>query len=422
MKTDVLVIGGGPSGLMAAIAAGETGAKVMLVDKGNKLGRKLAISGGGRCNVTNRLPQDEIVKHIPGNGRFLYSAFSIFNNEDIIRFFENLGVKLKEEDHGRMFPVSNDAKSVVNALLTRLKQLNVTIKTNCPVEDIDYENGRVAKVLLKTGETIETKAVVVAVGGKSVPYTGSTGDGYPWAKKAGHTITDLYPTEVPVTSNEPFIKERILQGLSLRDIGLSVLNHKGKSIITHKMDMIFTHFGISGPAVLRCSQFVVKELKKGKSKRVTMKIDALPSQNEEVLFQEIMKKVKEEPKKVAKNALKGFVPERYLLFLLEQAEIDENSPMNSIAKDKLRAFAHLLKDFRFTVNGTLPIEKAFVTGGGVSIKEIEPKTMASKKMEGLYFSGEVLDIHGYTGGFNITSALVTGRLAGINAGQFALQN
>ena len=422
MKTDVLVIGGGPSGLMAAIAAGETGAKVMLVDKGNKLGRKLAISGGGRCNVTNRLPQDEIVKHIPGNGRFLYSAFSIFNNEDIIRFFENLGVKLKEEDHGRMFPVSNDAKSVVNALLTRLKQLNVTIKTNCPVEDIDYENGRVAKVLLKTGETIETKAVVVAVGGKSVPYTGSTGDGYPWAKKAGHTITDLYPTEVPVTSNEPFIKERILQGLSLRDIGLSVLNHKGKSIITHKMDMIFTHFGISGPAVLRCSQFVVKELKKGKAKRVTMKIDALPSQNEEVLFQEIMKKVKEEPKKVAKNALKGFVPERYLLFLLEQAEIDENSPMNSIAKDKLRAFAHLLKDFRFTVNGTLPIEKAFVTGGGVSIKEIEPKTMASKKMEGLYFSGEVLDIHGYTGGFNITSALVTGRLAGINAGQFALQN
>jgi len=186
--------------------------------------------------------------------------------------------------------------------------------------------------------------------------------------------------------------------------------------------MIFTHFGISGPAVLRCSQFVVKELKKGKAKRVTMKIDALPSQNEEVLFQEIMKKVKEEPKKVAKNALKGFVPERYLLFLLEQAEIDENSPMNSIAKDKLRAFAHLLKDFRFTVNGTLPIEKAFVTGGGVSIKEIEPKTMASKKMEGLYFSGEVLDIHGYTGGFNITSALVTGRLAGINAGQFALQN
>lgn len=422
MKTDVLVIGGGPSGLMAAIAAGETGAKVMLVDKGNKLGRKLAISGGGRCNVTNRLPQDEIVKHIPGNGRFLYSAFSIFNNEDIIRFFENLGVKLKEEDHGRMFPVSNDAKSVVNALLTRLKQLNVTIKTNCPVEDIDYENGRVAKVLLKTGETIETKAVVVAVGGKSVPYTGSTGDGYPWAKKAGHTITDLYPTEVPVTSNEPFIKERILQGLSLRDIGLSVLNHKGKSIITHKMDMIFTHFGISGPAVLRCSQFVVKELKKGTSKRVTMKIDALPSQNEEVLFQEIMKKVKEEPKKAAKNALKGFVPERYLLFLLKQAEIDENSPMNSIAKDKLRAFAHLLKDFRFAVNGTLPIEKAFVTGGGVSIKEIEPKTMASKKMEGLYFSGEVLDIHGYTGGFNITSALVTGRLAGMNAGKFALQN
>ena len=422
MKTDVLVIGGGPSGLMAAIAAAETGAKVILVDKGNKLGRKLAISGGGRCNVTNRLPIEEIVKHIPGNGRFLYSAFSIFNNEDIISFFENLGVPLKEEDHGRMFPVSNNAQSVVNALLNRLKELHVTIKPNCPVEELHYEDGRVKKVILKTGETIEAKAVVIAVGGKSVPHTGSTGDGYPWAKKAGHTITDLYPTEVPLTSDETFIQERILQGLSLRDISLSVLNHKGKSIITHRMDMIFTHFGISGPAVLRCSQFVVKELKKGISKRVTMKIDALPDQNEDMLFQQMLKKVKEEPKKAAKNALKGFVPERLLLFLMEKAGIEENRSMNSIAKEKFRTLAHFIKDFRFSVNGSLPIEKAFVTGGGVSIKEIEPKTMASKKMSGLYFSGEILDIHGYTGGFNITSALVTGRLAGMNAGQFAIQS
>lgn len=421
MKIDVLVIGGGPSGLMAAIAAGETGAKVLLVDKGNKLGRKLAISGGGRCNVTNRLPLDEIVKHIPGNGRFLYSAFSVFNNEDIIQFFEKLGVDLKEEDHGRMFPVSNDAKSVVNALLRRLEELNVTIWTNCPVQDIHYQNGHVHAVLLEDGRTIYPSSIVVAVGGKSVPYTGSTGDGYPWAEKAGHTVTELYPTEVPLLSDEPFIKEKVLQGLSLREVALSVLNPKEKPIITHKMDMIFTHFGVSGPAVLRCSQFVVKAKKKWNLKTVDMKLDALPDRTEEDIFQEIQKRAKDEPKKAVKNALKGILPERYLLFLLEKSDIDLDAAMNTLSNEKFRTFAHSCKDFRFIVNGTQPIEKAFVTGGGISIKEIEPKTMASKKMPGLFFSGEVLDIHGYTGGYNITSALVTGRLAGLNAGEYALE-
>lgn len=419
-QVDVLVIGGGPSGLMAAIAAGETGAKVMLVDKGDKLGRKLAISGGGRCNVTNRLPIDEIIKHIPGNGRFLYSAFSIFNNEDIIRFFENLGVALKEEDHGRMFPVSNHAKSVVNALLNRLDELKVIIRTNCPVEDIHYENGHVNEVILNNGSIIHPKSVVVAVGGKSVPHTGSTGDGYPWAEKAGHTITELYPTEVPLLSDEPFIKNRTLQGLSLRNIALSVLNPKGKTIITHQMDMIFTHFGISGPAVLRCSQFVVKAMKKWNLSHITMKIDALVHRTEEEIFQEIVGKIKDEPKKAVKNALKGLLPERYLLFLLEQASIEQDAPLNTLNKEKFRNFAHYCKDFRFTVNGTQPLEKAFVTGGGISVKEVEPKTLASKKIDGLYFSGEILDIHGYTGGYNITSALVTGKLAGMNAAKFAL--
>ena len=421
LNKDVIVIGGGPSGLMAAIAAGESGANVLLVDKGDKLGRKLAISGGGRCNVTNRLPVDEIVKHIPGNGRFLYSAFSIFNNEDVIKFFENLGVKLKEEDHGRMFPVSNDAKSVVNALLNRLKELGVTIRTNTPVADINYEDGQVTEVVLKNGEIIKARTIVVAVGGKSVPHTGSTGDGYPWAEKAGHTVTELYPTEVPLLSDEPFIKNRTLQGLSLRNVALSVLNPKGKPIITHQMDMIFTHFGISGPATLRCSQFVVKAIKKWNLSHVVMKLDTIVDRTQEEIFQEIVSHVKAEPKKAVKNALKGLLPERYLLFLLEQAEIDQDQPMNTIAKEKLRKLAQLCKDFRFTVNGTLPLAKAFVTGGGISIKEVEPKTLASKKMDGLYFCGEILDIHGYTGGYNITSALVTGRLAGLNAAKFALK-
>ncbi|MCA1057378.1 NAD(P)/FAD-dependent oxidoreductase [Rossellomorea aquimaris] len=414
-KYDVIVIGGGPSGLMASIAAGENGAKVLLVDKGTKLGRKLAISGGGRCNVTNRLPVEEIIKHIPGNGRFLYSAFSEFNNEDIISFFENLGIQLKEEDHGRMFPVSNRAMDVVEALLKRMKELKVDTRTSTSVEDVLYENGETTGILLKDGETILANAVVIAVGGKSVPHTGSTGDGYPWATKAGHTITDLFPTEVPLTSDEPFVKKKELQGLSLRSVDLSVLNPKGKKIITHRMDMIFTHLGISGPAVLRCSQYVVKAMKKWNLTHVAMQIDSMPDQNEEQLFQSLHKQVKEDGKKAAKNIFKGLVPERYLLFLLDRAEIDHDEKGDHISSEKIRFFAKLLKQFTFNVNGTLSIDKAFVTGGGVSVKEIEPKTMASKKMNGLFFCGEVLDIHGYTGGYNITSALVTGRLAGYNA-------
>ncbi|WP_338777729.1 NAD(P)/FAD-dependent oxidoreductase [Metabacillus sp. FJAT-52054] len=419
MNYDVIVIGGGPSGLMAAISAGSRGAKVLLIDKGSKLGRKLAISGGGRCNVTNRLPVDEIIKHIPGNGRFLYSAFSEFSNEDIISFFEGLGVGLKEEDHGRMFPVSNKAQSVVDSLLEELKRLKVQIRVNEPVNQVEYENQQVKGVTLKTGEFISCDAVVTAVGGKSVPHTGSTGDGYAWAEKAGHTITDLFPTEVPVTSSEPFIKNKSLQGLALRDAALSVLNPKGKTVITHKMDMLFTHFGISGPAVLRCSQYIVKTMKKFNAQYVRVSIDALPGRKEEEIFQELVKLGKDEPKKALKNLYKGLLPERYLLFLLEQQSIDPSETYAQIPHDKLRAFAKSCKQFEFKVDGTLPLDKAFVTGGGVSVKEIHPKEMASKLMPGLYFCGEILDIHGYTGGYNITAALITGKLAGHNAAEYA---
>ena len=412
---DVIVIGGGPSGLMAAAAAGAENKKVLLIEKGNKLGKKLAISGGGRCNVTNRLPQEEIVKNIPGNGRFLFSPFSVFNNEDIIEFFENLGVALKEEDHGRMFPVSNKAMDVVNALLDELKRLQVEIKLNSVVAKLLMNDEKVIGVRLASGEEFTSNAIVVAVGGKAVPQTGSTGDGYPWAEKAGHTVTDLYPTEVPLLSNEGFIQSKELQGLALRGAGVSVLNKKGKPIITHEMDMLFTHFGLSGPAVLRCSQFVVKEQKKNGGQPVAVRIDSLPEQNEEETFQMLLSSIKEDSKKAVKNVWKGIVPERWLLFLLQRAGIQESEDGQNLAHDKIRALAHELKQFNVFVYGTQPLEKAFVTGGGVSIKEIEPKTMASKKKAGLYFCGEILDIHGYTGGYNITSALVTGKIAGMSA-------
>ncbi|NYF25222.1 NAD(P)/FAD-dependent oxidoreductase [Sporosarcina sp. JAI121] len=416
---DVIVIGGGPSGLMASIAAAENGRKVLLLEKGKKLGTKLAISGGGRCNVTNRLPQEEIVKNIPGNGRFLYGPFAVFNNEDIINFFEGLGVALKEEDHGRMFPVSNKAKDVVNALLTEMDRLNVEVKLETRVKKLLMNEEQILGVRLDSGEEIRSHAVVVAVGGKAVPQTGSTGDGYPWAEKAGHTVTELYPTEVPLLSNEPFIVSKDLQGLALRDVAVSVLNAKGKTLITHQMDMLFTHFGLSGPAILRCSQFVVKERMKNGNQPVEMRIDSLPSMNEEKVFQLLNTTLKDDSTKAVKNVLKGIAPERWLLFLFDRAGIAPAETGSQMQVEKIRTLAKLLKAFSMSVTGTQPIEKAFVTGGGVSVKEVIPKTMGSRKKEGLYFCGEILDIHGYTGGYNITSALVTGRIAGMNAGEFA---
>ncbi|WP_406944604.1 NAD(P)/FAD-dependent oxidoreductase [Halobacillus sp. SY10] len=413
MTYQVTVIGGGPSGLMAAIAAAEQGVDTLLIDKGKKLGTKLAISGGGRCNVTNRLPEDEVIKHIPGNGKFLYSPFSVFNNYDIIDFFEGLGVGLKEEDHGRMFPVSNKAKDVVQALLNRMEELNIEVRKETPVEAIHYGDNE-HQVILKSKEKIQTRSLILAVGGKAVPHTGSTGDGYAWAKKAGHTITQLFPTEVPLLSKDPFIKNKTLQGLSLRDVDVSVLNEKGRKIVTHRMDMLFTHFGLSGPAILRCSQYVVKEFMKG-HRPVTIEIDALPDEKENVLLDKLQKMMEEHSKKTFRNVIKGMVPERLLDFVLEKSEISPDEKSANISNEKLRNFTQLLKKFHVHVHDSQPIEKAFVTGGGVSIKEIIPNTMQSKLMERLYFCGEILDIHGYTGGYNITSAMVTGRVAGMHA-------
>lgn len=413
MNYDVIVIGGGPAGLMASIASASHGARTLLVDKGDKLGRKLAISGGGRCNVTNAKDLEEIVKHIPGNGRFLYSALAQFSNRDIIAFFENMGIPLKEEDRGRMFPVTDKAQTVVQALIQKARSLGVDIRERSPVSRVLYGKGITEGVKLQTtGETIPARCVIVASGGKSVPQTGSTGDGYVWAEDAGHTITELYPTEVPITSDEPFIRSRELQGLSLRDITLTVWNPKGKKIIEHEGDMLFTHFGISGPAALRCSQFVVKALKQFAVPNLRITIDLFPGKSEEELRQETLQLAEADPKKQLKNVLKGFVPERLLPLLLRQAGLKEELTYANIPKQPWNELMKLLKAFPLQAGGTLSIEEAFVTGGGVNLKEIDPKTMQSKLMPGLFFCGEVLDIHGYTGGYNITAAFSTGYNAG----------
>lgn len=414
---DVIVIGGGPSGLMASISAATHGASVLLVDKGGRLGRKLGISGGGRCNVTNAKEVDELIKHIPGNGRFLYSAFHHFNNRDIIDFFEGLGIALKEEDRGRMFPVSDKAKTVVQALISKARDVGVQMMTHAPVQQVRYVENQVDGVLLKNGKVFSSPSVVLATGGKSVPHTGSTGDGFPWAEAAGHRITELYPTEVPLVSHEPWIQQKMLQGLSLRNIELTVWSSKNKKIISHEGDMIFTHFGLSGPAALRCSQFVVKELKKTGLSSVRMSIDLFPEQSTSELETDWTAWLSKHPKKSLKNSLREKLPDRLLPLMLEMSDISDQVTYYDLPKKAWQKFIALCKAFPVQVHGTLSLKEAFVTGGGIHLKEVDPKTMQSKIMPGLFFCGEILDVHGYTGGYNITAAFVTGYTAGKHAAE-----
>jgi hypothetical protein len=415
---DVIVIGGGSAGLMACVAAAEHGASVLLLDKGDQLGRKLGISGGGRCNVTNAKETDELIRHIPGNGRFLYSSFQNLDNQGIMRFFENLGIALKEEDNGRMFPVTDKAKTVVDALVGKIISLGVEIRTKQPVKELIQNGQHVQGVKLASGTTVLGRSVIIATGGKSVPQTGSTGDGYPWAEAAGHTITELYPTEVPIVSGESWIQSKELQGLSLRDVGLSVLDAKGKSVISHRGDMIFTHFGVSGPIALRCSQFIRKVQMKSGQPQVTMSIDLFPDLSAGALEAQVQQVLEQESRKAVKNILKTWVPERMIPLMMKRAEISEDLTFHHFPKGMLTTLVGLMKAFTFRADGTRSLKEAFVTGGGIHLKEIYPKTMESKLLPGLFFCGEVLDIHGYTGGYNITAAFSTGYTAGMHAAEY----
>lgn len=415
---DVIVVGGGTSGMMAAISAAENGAKVAIIDKNRMLGKKLRLTGGGRCNVTNNRPPEEIIDFIPGNGKFLYSAFSQFNNYDIMEFFESNGVPLKEEDHGRLFPVANQSKAIINGLAEKLKALGVELIMKSVVKKIMVDNGQVTGVKVEDGSIYNAPCVVLSTGGKTFQYTGSTGDGYKLAKKVGHTVTPLFPTESPIKSKDTFVEDKSLQGLSLRDIKLSVLNEKGKEIVAHEMDLLFTHFGVSGPAALRCSMFVNKELEKGYGD-VTLALDALPKQSSKDINHLIEERIAEQGSKSIKNGLKNVLPERYLEFLLQQLSIDESKPLKQLTELEIEKLIGLMKHFTFSGYDTYPLDKSFVTGGGIHLKEINPKTMESKLVNGLFFSGELLDINGYTGGYNITAAFVTGNVAGKHAAEIS---
>ncbi|MGO4928456.1 NAD(P)/FAD-dependent oxidoreductase [Fundicoccus sp. Sow4_F4] len=424
---DVIVVGGGSSGLMAAINAAEQGVRVLVIDKNPKLGRKLLLSGGGRCNVTNRTSREELIKHIPGNGKFLYSALNQFDQEDIITFFEGRGIALKEEDHGRMFPVTDSARTILGSLVDVMNKLGVTVRLKDPIDSVLYEEGRVIGVLTRAGETITAPSVVLAAGGRAYPRTGAEGDAYAWSRSAGHTIERLYPTEAPLLSRDDFIVSKALRGVSLRDVAVTLwdtqlkgspaenahtfLNSKIVPLTIHQMDMIFTHFGYSGPAILRCSGHVNQYLHRTGFKTAYLSINFVPNETRDA-----MKAVAEEMReKQLMTVLKQWMPEAMATQLLVSAELEPTTPYKQLVHAEVERLFDFIQAFPITAYESQPIEKGFVTGGGVSTKEVNPSTMESRLMTGLYFCGELLDINGYTGGYNITAAFVTGTIAGRNA-------
>lgn len=403
----VVIVGGGAAGMMAAIAAASSGHEVQIYEKNEKLGKKVYITGKGRCNVTNACDMDTLLANVVTNSKFLYSSFHGFNNYDCMELLESSGCPLKTERGNRVFPVSDKSSDVIRALSGRLQELGVEIHYHEEVKSVIEEQGRCRGIVLKKGgRRVEADAVIVATGGLSYPATGSTGDGFQFAKAVGHTVTETSPALVPFLAAESDVKE--LQGLSLKNIEASV-KKDGRVIYREFGEMLFTHFGVSGPVLLSASSYAVKELKKGP---LTLSIDLKPALSEEQLDARILRDFEEFMNKQFKNALVHLYPSKLVPVMIRRSGISPEKKVNEITAAERRRLVTLTKAFEVTLTGLRGYQEAIITQGGVSVKEIKPSTMESKVLPGLYFAGEVLDLDAVTGGFNLQIAWSTGWAAG----------
>lgn len=406
MTSEVIVIGGGASGAFAALISARMGRKVILFEKNEHIGRKLRITGKGRCNLTNNCSGDELMNNIPVNPRFLYSAFSAFSPQDTMNFFEELGVPLKTERGKRVFPVSDKADDIADALGKALKKAGVRI-IHESVKHILTDDNICTGVITSDGKEYNAQSVLLATGGKSYPLTGSTGDGYIMAKELGHTVTNIYPSLVPLVIKEKFCSD--MMGLSLRNVALKLFD-QNKLIFSEQGEMLFTHFGVSGPLILSASSHI-RDMQSG---RYTISIDLKPALTLQQLDKRIQRDFSENQNRDFINAVRNLLPAKMIPVAVKLSGIPENKKANSITKEERLHFAELLKNFTLTVRDFRPVDEAIITSGGISVKEINPKTMESRLVSGLFFAGEIIDVDAYTGGFNLQIAFSTAYSAGIN--------
>ena len=409
----VVVIGGGPAGMMSAISAAKSGDKVVLLEKNNILGKKILITGKGRCNITSSLDIDDFINNIPGNGRFLYSAFENFDNKDIIELLKKEGVSVKEERGNRYFPTSDRAEDVRMALERETKKAGVDVKLNSKVCGIEIEDSRVKSVVLENGK-IDADKIILATGGKSYPLTGSNGDGYKIAEELGHTIKDVIGSLVPLIAEKSVCSK--MQGLSLRNVGIMLYDiEKDKKIYSDFGEMLFTHFGVSGPTILSGSAHLLRYKdvdKKISNGKIVLKIDLKPALSFEQLDARILRDFTEVKNKQFKNSLDKLLPKKMIDVVIDKSKIDSEKHVNEITREERMNLVKILKCFVVRIDGFRPVDEAIVTAGGISVKEINPKTMESKIVSGLYFAGEIIDVDAYTGGFNLQIAYSTGFTAG----------
>lgn len=419
----VIIIGGGPAGMIAAISAAEEGNEVIVLEKMKTLGRKLLITGKGRCNITSSLEMEQFIKNVPGNGKFLYSAFQNYTNQDMIRLLKKNNVEIKEERGNRIFPKSDKSVDVLNALEKELKQQKVIIKTETRVTKIVVKEGIALGVECQTKnekiETVNADKIILATGGKSYSATGSTGDGYELAKECGHTITELKPSLVPMQTEGSDLEEcKELQGLALKNIEITIKEEKKNKVIYEDFgEMLFTHFGVSGPVILSASSHLVRYPNKEplmKNGNIILQIDLKPALNKEKLDARLLRDFEEEKNKEFKNSLDKLLPKKMIPIIVKRTGILPEKKVNEITKEERKKIVETLKGYTVRLRSFRTIEEAIVTAGGISIKEINPKTMESKLVSHLYFAGEVIDVDAYTGGFNLQIAYSTGYTAGKN--------